>query len=361
MEILPDEESDRLLDLVIKLGLDRDELLVGLSNEYISGFNRSKNSRLQLRSDLRRMNDDGERDGVRIPLSRWLESAAFTTSRPDDQKFFKELANKVASAVTAGKSTNWVEQALGRDEKILFRDERLPHAFLENGLTAARSVGYVTAALFRNGERTRATSFGTGWLIADDLLITCDHVACAGLGDEASPGDFQRQAASTTVEFGFDAEDTFEDRVTGLSLIHRNKLLDYAVLKLPRLPTGQREPLRLCPAGIKVTPDDPAAVNIVQHPERRPKQLAIRNNAVAAARDHDLAYFTDTSGGSSGSPVCNDDWEVVALHKQSNQSFGKLSYQGRETFWINVGTQIHHIIEDLRSKAPDVLARAAVK
>jgi len=55
-------------------------------------------------------------------------------------------------------------------------------------------------------------------------------------------------------------------------------------------------------------------VNIIQHPNGEPKQLVLRNNEIVDTPDRFLTYKTDTSPGSSGSPVYNDQWEVVALH-----------------------------------------------
>ena len=55
-------------------------------------------------------------------------------------------------------------------------------------------------------------------------------------------------------------------------------------------------------------------VNIIQHPNGEPRQLAIQDNKVIDELGLFLHYQTDTSLGSSGSPVFNDQWEMVALH-----------------------------------------------
>ena len=55
-------------------------------------------------------------------------------------------------------------------------------------------------------------------------------------------------------------------------------------------------------------------VNVIQHPNGEPKQLALRENRIVDELEDFLHYETDTAPGSSGSPVFNDQWEVVALH-----------------------------------------------
>jgi endonuclease G len=55
-------------------------------------------------------------------------------------------------------------------------------------------------------------------------------------------------------------------------------------------------------------------VTIIQHPSGERKQIALRENQVIDVLDDFVHYKTDTSPGSSGSPVYNDQWEIVALH-----------------------------------------------
>jgi endonuclease G, mitochondrial len=55
-------------------------------------------------------------------------------------------------------------------------------------------------------------------------------------------------------------------------------------------------------------------VFVVQHPNNQPKKVVFQNNRLIERGDVYLAYEADTDAGSSGSPVFNRQWEVVALH-----------------------------------------------
>lgn len=56
------------------------------------------------------------------------------------------------------------------------------------------------------------------------------------------------------------------------------------------------------------------SVTIIQHPKGEDKQIALNANEVLGQLKQHLFYSTDTEPGSSGSPVFNKDWKVVAIH-----------------------------------------------
>jgi endonuclease G len=101
--------------------------------------------------------------------------------------------------------------------------------------------------------------------------------------------------------------------------------------------------LRLDPGLHKV--DEYEFVTIIQHPNGDEKYIAIRENKVIkigdkvdVERDNLLWYASDTAQGSSGAPVLNDSWQVVALHSrgvpETRENNGATEYQLVTGEWV---------------------------
>lgn len=68
-------------------------------------------------------------------------------------------------------------------------------------------------------------------------------------------------------------------------------------------------------------------VVIVQHPHGAPKTVA--SGTVRAVRGTHLVYDCETLPGSSGSPVLNENWALVGLHRSGGMSLdGQLQNEG---------------------------------
>ena len=92
--------------------------------------------------------------------------------------------------------------------------------------------------------------------------------------------------------------------------------------------------------------------------------FAIRNNFFVGKGDQpfQIRYLTDTDQGSSGSPVLDDDWQVVALHhgaqKVDPQLYeGEPGVQGVVKFH-NQGIDIQTILSDLPQADADEIKHA---
>lgn len=179
--------------------------------------------------------------------------------------------------------------------------------FLEKGIQANRCVGRIVTRL--SGGRM---SFGTGFLVSPRLLMTNWHVL-------RTPED----ATSSSVEFDYQL-----DRFGNPLPVKRFKLdpaaffLNHQTLDFALVAVEEKSPQGMalgdfgwCPlikAEGKITQGDP--VNIIQHPRGDMKQIVIRENRLVDLLETLAHYEGDTEPGSSGSPVFNDQWEVIALH-----------------------------------------------
>lgn len=231
--------------------------------------------------------------------------------------------------------------------------------FLQRGAELRRTVARIDVR--RNGSRR---SFGTGFLVGPNLLMTNHHVL--DLRSRSRPHDptVVETAPHSWAEFEYEASidgvtaDTalFELAPDQLLLWDDKQRLDYVLVALkpsPRL--DSRLHLDLKPIGYNRLAGDqgkiaiPNPVYIIQHPRGETKKVALDNNKLLALPrgDHNFLYYeADTDEGSSGSPVFNAQWEVVALHH-----VGGLEEDGIKA---NEGVRISKILADIKAKAQNL-------
>lgn len=217
-------------------------------------------------------------------------------------------------------------------------------SFLSQGAACARSVGYVEV---NYGVRSE---IGTGFLISPSLFITNHHVI-----EDATA------AKGAQVTFFREMDDRGRPKPTTTYLLDPDRFalfspdaeLDYAVIALGQPQSGGAGPsdLGFCP--LSNHPDKHVIgmnTNIVQHPSGWPKMITVRNNILTWRTDHTLLYETDTEQGSSGSPVFNDDWQLVALHHWGEPFIDRNAFGTEVPKNVNEGVRISAIYMDLARK-----------
>jgi len=197
-----------------------------------------------------------------------------------------------------------IEEDVNVLERILGFNDLISVHFLEKGWLAARAVGRI--------HISSGLGFGTGFMISPRLMLTNNHV----LPDKETAS---RSYIEFDYQLGVDGRlmrvQEFDFMPDELFLTDPD--LDFTLVAVNPLNTSEWE---VATYGWLPLIDDEDKVivgeklNIIQHPSGERKQLAFRENLLEDILDNFLQYKTDTAPGSSGAPVFNDQWEVVALH-----------------------------------------------
>jgi len=263
---------------------------------------------------------------------------------------------------------NLPTESLNTLERILQTNDLISVNFFERGTQAARPIGMIRFRRPTDG----AEGSGTGFLVSPRLLLTNNHV----LPDAET-------ATSARVEFDYqDGVDgnllqpiAFQLLPEELFLTH--EYLDYTLIAVQasskigvKLTSFGWHPLIEAEGKVIIG----ESLSIIQHPNGERKQVALRENRLQDVLPDFLHYTTDTAPGSSGSPVFNDQWEVVALHhsgvpkRDANGNILNLNGQPwqeeegeHRVDWIaNEGVRISRIVEHIKGQSISAQAQPLI-
>lgn len=244
------------------------------------------------------------RERERAAMARAIEGG--DALRAEDPERIRRRVERLASR--AALATAIDPGALIGFERLIGTNDLIGAEFLAKGAAVARSVCRIQIG----GRSAVLTGYGTGFLVSPRLLITNNHV----LPDRQTAGESQ-------AEFDYETqldEETVRSVIFDLDpdvFFATDPQLDYSLVALSPVGADGQAPsaygwIPLIEAEGKALRG--SALNIVQHPDGQLKQVGLRDNRLVDILEEFLHYETDTSPGSSGAPVFNDEWELVALH-----------------------------------------------
>jgi V8-like Glu-specific endopeptidase len=183
---------------------------------------------------------------------------------------------------------------------------------------------------------------GTGFRVADDLLLTNYHVLTIAGG----------KLARAVAEFGFDDDGRGgSEKSTAVQCdvanVRADKDDDWGIVRVAEPLPDTIPILRLSEAASPVL-EGPAF--IVQHPGGNRKRVGFVRNQIINITDRVIHYLTDTQSGSSGAPVFDDTGRLIAVHHAGGRP---QEVAGKPAIQKNEGIVIPVVLEGL--------ARAGIK
>jgi hypothetical protein len=215
----------------------------------------------------------------------------------------------------------------------------LPLSFLEAGLEKARPVARVVCP----------RGVATGFLMRRNLLITNHHVIASAEEAKQATVQFIHQEtpdglATQIEEFELAPEDGF-----ATSPLEGGD--DWTAV---RLAIGKGDARRVGDftgatySGTVVAMNGITGLCIIQHPGGLPKHISLYHNLAVFVGCDRLQYLTDTPV-SSGAPVFDSRWRLVALH-HSGGSLTEPVSKGKRLYFRNEGIHINAIIKGLAER-----------
>ena len=211
------------------------------------------------------------------------------------------------------------------------------------------SVGHMKSAMICAASVCRIEGhtggpLGTGFLIDRRLVLTRSHILTP-----SGSKDVRRDLSDIVIRFGLFGDSTansgqFFHLDQDRPIVYESpvNLLDYIVFQL------EAEITRVNVAPLEVRSDveihKGAELNLIHHPGRESMKLALTRDAVTAVDEKQgmVQYVTSTSGGSSGAPCFNLNWQPVAMHRgELARTFGS----------VREGTLLQTIYADFRRAA----------
>lgn len=256
----------------------------------------------------------------------------------------------LASKLGVGALVASESEAKGQLEKMVGTTlDYVPVSYLDLARRASRAVVRVVDVNRR--------AVGTGTMVSPDLFLTNHHVS-------QTPDQVSQQIVQFDYELGADGAPAtpteFQVDPNRFFWTCPQEELDASLIAVGRPLSGEGELHGFGFYPLSAASDKHAEgdfVSIIQHPEGDYKQIALRENRVIGRGKGGttLHYGTDTLPGSSGSPVFNDQFELVALHHAGGTVNETTLEDGTQVpDASNEGIRISALVAKLREKLDEL-------
>jgi endonuclease G len=259
-----------------------------------------------------------------VRMARFLE-AAIGKERARLSDTSRRLQDKDKPARLKARSALIFPQDRLGLERVVGKRDIVQLSYLYAALRAARAVCRIRV----RGNSPAPPDFGTGFLVAPGVLLTNHHVL-----------DLADTASLSLAEFNVELDLNFVEAQPRLFNLLPDRLfitsadLDFTFVAVNSIATDGT-PLSTF-GWLPLMRESGKGVNgeyasIIQHPNGEAKQIVLRENQIIALDPEIyqgigsafIHYRSDTERGSSGAPVFNDQFDVVALHHKAVPAYNK--------------------------------------